>query len=59
MAIVVRLDQFDLGAAVIRYAPLPMAEFALYTFQVTLYAVLYTAVALLFGLTLFEDRDLA
>jgi hypothetical protein len=58
-AVLPALDQFDLGAAVIRYAPLPMAEFALYTFQVTLYAVLYTAVALLFGLTLFEDRDLA
>ncbi len=53
------LDQFDMGLAVVRYAPLPPAEFALYTAQVTLYAVIYTAVALLFGLILFEDRDLA
>jgi len=53
------LDQFDMGSAVVRYAPLPPGPFALYTVEVTLYAVIYTAVALLFGLILFEDRDLA
>jgi ABC-type transport system involved in multi-copper enzyme maturation permease subunit len=53
------LDQFDMGPAVVRYAPLPPAEFALYTLQVSLYAVLYTVVALLLGLILFEDRDVA
>ena len=53
------LDSFDMGPAVVRYAPLPPAEFAMYTVYVVLYAVMYTAVALLLGLILFEDRDLA
>jgi hypothetical protein len=53
------LDLFYMGPAVVRYAPLPPDQFALYTLQVTLYAVIYTAVALLLGLILFEDRDLA
>lgn len=53
------LDMFDMGPAVVRYAPLPPAEFALYTVNVAVYAVIYTAIALLFGLILFEDRDLA
>jgi hypothetical protein len=50
---------FDMGPAVVRYAPLPPDEFALYTANVAVYAVIYTAIALLFGLILFEDRDLA
>jgi ABC-type transport system involved in multi-copper enzyme maturation permease subunit len=53
------LDLFDVGTAVIREAPLPPLEYNLYALNVSLYAVVYTAIALLFGLILFEDRDLA
>lgn len=53
------LEHFSLGPAIVRDTPLPMAEFSLYTLSVSLYAVLYTGIALLFGLILFEDRDLA
>jgi ABC-type transport system involved in multi-copper enzyme maturation permease subunit len=53
------LEHFSLGAVIVRDAPLPAGQFALYTGEVTLYALLYTAIALLFGLILFEDRDLA
>jgi ABC-type transport system involved in multi-copper enzyme maturation permease subunit len=53
------LEHFSLGAVIVRDAPLPAGEFALYTGSVSLYAVMYTAIALLFGLILFEDRDLA
>jgi ABC-type transport system involved in multi-copper enzyme maturation permease subunit len=53
------LDLFDMGPAVVRYQPLSMGEFGLYALNVTLYAVIYTSIALLFGLFLFEDRDLA
>ncbi len=53
------LDLFDVGTAIVREVQLPMGEYALYTLQVTLYAVVYTTIALLFGLILFEDRDLA
>ena len=53
------LDLFDVGTAVIREAPLPPLEYNLYALNVSLYAVVYTTIALLFGLILFEDRDLA
>ncbi|HYT94415.1 MAG TPA: ABC transporter permease subunit [Gemmataceae bacterium] len=53
------LEHFNLGPTIVRDAPLPRAEFALYTANVSLYAIMYTAIALLFGLILFEDRDLA
>ncbi len=53
------LDLFDAGSAVVRDVPLPAGAYALYTVNVTLYAVTYTTIALLFGLILFEDRDLA
>jgi ABC-type transport system involved in multi-copper enzyme maturation permease subunit len=53
------LDLFDVGSAVIRDVPLPPVPYAWYTFNVLLYALTYTAIALLFGLILFEDRDLA
>jgi hypothetical protein len=53
------LEFFSMGQAVVREAPLPAGQFALYTANVSLYAVMYTAIALLFGLILFEDRDLA
>jgi hypothetical protein len=53
------LEHFDMGPAIVRDNPLPVAPFALYTANVSLYAVMYTGIALLFGLILFEDRDLA
>lgn len=53
------LDMFDMGPAVVRYSPLPTYDFGVYTLYVTVYALMYTAIALLFGLILFEDRDLA
>jgi ABC-type transport system involved in multi-copper enzyme maturation permease subunit len=53
------LDLFDVGTAVVREAPLPTLDYNLYTMNVSLYAIVYTVIALLFGLILFEDRDLA
>jgi len=53
------LDLFDVGAAIIRDMPLPADRYALYTANVALYGITYTVIALLFGLILFEDRDLA
>jgi len=53
------LDLFDVGTAIIRDSPLPPGPYALYTLNVTIYAIIYTSIALLFGLILFEDRDLA
>jgi ABC-type transport system involved in multi-copper enzyme maturation permease subunit len=40
-------------------APVPLGDMALYAGEVTTYALLYTVIVLLFGLVLFEDRDLA
>ncbi len=40
-------------------APVPFGDMATYAGQVMLYALLYTVIVLLFGLVLFEDRDLA
>jgi ABC-type transport system involved in multi-copper enzyme maturation permease subunit len=53
------LDHFDASTAVVRDVPPPAGDYALYVFNVSLYALTYTAVTLLFGLILFEDRDLA
>jgi hypothetical protein len=54
------LDFFSLGNAVTRDAPLDAGPFATYVASVVLlYAVPYTLIFLVFGLLLFEDRDLA
>jgi ABC-type transport system involved in multi-copper enzyme maturation permease subunit len=53
------LEYFGLGAAIVRDQPLPLGPYALHVVFVAGYAVLYTAIALLLGLILFEDRDLA
>ena len=53
------LDFFNIGPALTRDTYPPAGAFSLYIGTVTLYACLYTAIALLFGLILFEDRDLA
>ena len=53
------LDLFDVGTAIVRDVPPDQERYALYTLNVALYAVLYTAIANLVGLILFEDRDVA
>jgi ABC-type transport system involved in multi-copper enzyme maturation permease subunit len=53
------LDYFRISNAIVLPTPPPPGEFAFYVGSVTLYAVIYTASALLVGLILFEDRDLA
>lgn len=49
------LDAFRIGPALVTDAALP----APYILSVTFYGVLYTLIVLLFGLILFEDKDLA
>jgi hypothetical protein len=53
------LNYFDLGAILARDIPPDRGMFLAYIGSVTGYAVLYSIIALLFGLILFEDRDLA
>ena len=53
------LDYFRISNAIVLSVPPPPRDFAIYVGSVTLYAVIYTASALLVGLILFEDRDLA
>jgi hypothetical protein len=53
------LGSFRIDPALLGDAPPPPLPFAHYIGSVSLYGVLYTSIALLFGLILFEDRDLA
>ena len=53
------LEFFNMGPAIIRDSPIDIGPFALYAGSVFIYACFYTIIALLFGLILFEDRDLA
>jgi len=53
------LEYFDMGPAIIRDTPMNLWAFAAYVGSISLYAIVYTAIAMLFGLILFEDRDLA
>jgi hypothetical protein len=53
------LESFNMGRAIIRESPLPLWQFAGYVLTVFGYSIIYTAIALLVGLLLFEDRDLA
>ena len=53
------LDLFDVGSSIIRELPLDPVGYSVYTLNVALYALTYTAIALLLGLILFEDRDVA
>jgi hypothetical protein len=57
--IVPSLSFFSNAPAVIRESTLDIGPFALYVGSVLGYAAMYTAIGLLFGLILFEDRDLA
>lgn len=53
------LDTFNMSPAIVRDTPLALWPFALYVVSVIGYSCLYTAIALLVGLLLFEDRDMA
>jgi ABC-2 family transporter protein len=53
------MEFFSLGVVIARDQPIAAVPFWAYVGSVMLYAVLYSAIALLFGLILFEDRDLA
>ena len=53
------LEFFNMGPAIIREAPLDLWQFGGYVVIVFGYSLIYTAIALLVGLLLFEDRDLA
>ena len=58
-AILPSLQFFQMGPAIIRDSPIELWDFIGYVFRVDGYALIYTAIVLLFGLILFEDRDLA
>lgn len=53
------LDSFDMGPAIIRDTPLSTISFLGFVGTVLLYALIYTAISMLAGLLLFEDKDLA
>jgi hypothetical protein len=53
------LEFFNMGPAIIRESPLDLWLFAEYVLTVFAYSGIYTGIALLIGLLLFEDRDLA
>src|SRR5262249_23880251 len=53
------LEFFSTSQVVIRETTLELGSFSGYVGSVLIYAGLYSAIALLFGLILFEDRDLA
>lgn len=53
------LNFFRISPALIGDTPPPAGPFFLYVSSVALYGLLYTCIVLLFGLILFEDRDLA
>lgn len=58
-AVLPSMPYFTISSVLLRDVPPPVREFNLYVGEVFLYAVLYTTLVLLFGLILFEDRDLA
>jgi hypothetical protein len=53
------LEFFTLGSLIARDVPPDPGPFAVYVTTVVFYACLYASIALLLGLILFEDRDLA
>jgi hypothetical protein len=58
-ALLPALEFFNMGPAIIRDNPLEMGDFTLYVLTVFGYALIYVSIAILVGLILFEDRDLA
>ena len=53
------LDFFRIDQVLVTDAPPEPGPYALYVLSVLFYALLYTVIVMLFGLVLFEDRDLA
>lgn len=53
------LEFFNMGPAIIRDTTLNLWAFATYVLTVFAYSIIYTVIALIVGLLLFEDRDLA
>jgi ABC-type transport system involved in multi-copper enzyme maturation permease subunit len=53
------LPFFDVSTAIVRETPPDPTRYALYALNVAIYAAIYTMIALLAGLILFEDRDVA
>src|SRR5262249_41128442 len=53
------LEYFGLDSAIVRDQALPVGPYVGHVALVLGYSVLYSGIALLLGLTLFEDRDLA
>ena len=53
------LEFFNMGPAIIRETPISFWPFAIYSSTVFGYSIIFTAIALVIGLLLFEDRDLA
>jgi len=53
------LESFRIEPALLSELDIKPADFTAYLASVSLYGVLYTTIVLLFGLILFEDRDLA
>ena len=53
------LEHYTMGPAIIRETPIDLWQFAVYVLSVSGYTLIYTAIALIVGLLLFEDRDLA
>jgi ABC-type transport system involved in multi-copper enzyme maturation permease subunit len=53
------LDFFRVDQVLVTDAPPEPGPYALYVLSVLFYALLYTVIVMLFGLVLFEDRDLA
>lgn len=53
------LESFRLEPALLNELDIKPVDFVKYLASVSLYGVLYTSIVLLFGLILFEDRDLA
>jgi hypothetical protein len=53
------LDSFRIDPTLLGDTPPPALDFTRYIASVSLYGLLYTGIALVFGLILFEDRDLA
>lgn len=53
------LESFRLEPALLTETAITAGDFTKYLASVSLYGILYTTIVLLFGLILFEDRDLA
>jgi hypothetical protein len=53
------LESFNMSRAIIRETELPLWQYGGFVLTVFGYSCIYTAIALLVGLLLFEDRDLA